>query len=129
METYNTGAIRSELYGQDPLGFDIRLDLVMMNGEALRRLAAAYGEGAVKYDKDPDTVNWMKGFPESVLLKHAIEHLICHLEGDKTEDHLAHATWNLFTAMWQEKYKPELMDLQRKLATLQKLEVDKQSSF
>jgi Domain of unknown function (DUF5664) len=106
IETASTGAVRSTLY---PKGekFPIRLDLLMRNSAGLRRLAEVYGEGLTKYGPD----NWMNGFEESVMLSHTLDHLRLYLSGDTTEDHIAHATWNLFTLMWIQENKPELIDL------------------
>lgn len=106
METHATGATRSTLY---PKGqrFPIRLDLLLLNGAGLRRLAEAFGEGFLKYGRD----NWKKGFPESVLLGHAVDHLLNYAEGDTSEDHLAHALWNLLTLCYVQEKLPELLDV------------------
>ena len=94
----------------------MRLDLLLTNPVGMKRLAEAFGEGALKYgDK-----NWKLGFPESVFISHAIEHLRLHFELDKSDDHLGHATWNLFTLMWIQEHKPELMDLTGEGATAAK---------
>jgi len=34
------------------------------------------------------------------------------LQGDRTEDHLAHAAWNIFALMHFEETRPELIDTQ-----------------
>ncbi len=104
---FATGAVRSAgCAGEEGYQFPLRFDLLFSNGEALRRLAATFGEGFAKYGAD----NWKKGIPESNLLNHAIAHLALYCERDTTEDHLAHATWNLLTLMWQQRNKPELLD-------------------
>lgn len=103
----STGAIRSKLYETGHMGHPIRLDLILLNGEMMRRIAETLGEGAVKYGNK----NWMKGFPESVLLSHLMEHLIKFMEGDITEDNLAHAAWNLNTLMWIQRNRPDLLDV------------------
>lgn len=112
-ETASTGAVRETLYHKGPNGFPLRPDLVMRNDVGFRRLAETYGEGFLKYGAD----NWMKGFPESVLVTHALEHISKHLAGDKSEDHIAHAIWNLYTLAWVQEKKPELMDLTNPTAT------------
>lgn len=93
--------------GDKPGEFPARFDLVLNNPIGLRRLAQTYGEGAIKYGPD----NWKKGFPESNLINHAMAHLTKHIEGDRTEDHIAHAVWNLYTLMHFQVTRPDLMDL------------------
>ena len=61
-------------------------------------------EGAVKYDD----FNWEHGFPVHDLLNHAIRHLLLDLQGDTTEDHLGHASWNLFAAIHSHELWPHL---------------------
>jgi len=87
-------------YGSDADGE--RYDLISPVG--LRRLAATCAEGAAKYDD----FNWEKGMPVSDLLNHGIRHVYLYLSGDRSEDHLAHAAWNLFGAMHSEELWPEL---------------------
>jgi hypothetical protein len=98
---FKTGAVRSS----DAAG--VRYDLVSPIG--LRRLAETYAEGAEKYGVG----NWLKGFPASDLLNHLMKHIDQWRSGDKTEDHLAHATWGLFTLMHFEETRPDLFDLQK----------------
>lgn len=105
-ETSDTGAVRSTLYTKGHT-FPVRHDLFLMNDVAIRRIGEAYGEGNGKYG----ACNWMKGFQQSVYLNHALEHLINYTAGDRSEDHLAHAAWNLCSLMWVEHHKPELLDL------------------
>lgn len=69
----------------------------------LARLANRYDHGAVKYGKN----NWKKGLDSDSCMDHAIDHLAKHNDGDRTEDHLAAAAWNLFTMMWNEDNTPE----------------------
>lgn len=87
--------------------FPARYDLMMRNGPGMRRLAETWGEGFAKYGPD----NWMSGFPASVLLSHAQDHVAKYLTGNNDEDHLAHAAWNLLVLCWVEENKPELLDL------------------
>jgi len=116
MEQSETGAVRSQLEHKGTHGHALRFDLLLDNSVGIRRLAETYGEGFAKYGAG----NWKKGFKESVLLNHAMEHLVLYVSGDTTEDHLAHATWNLFTLMWMQEKKPELLDLTApNIATLQ----------
>ena len=82
-----------------------RYDLITPIG--LRRLAETYAEGAAKYGER----NWENGFPVSVLMNHALRHLNFWLSGDDSEDHLAHAVWNLFAVMHFEESMPEMFDV------------------
>jgi hypothetical protein len=97
--TSDTGAKRSS----DADG--MRFDLISPIG--LARLAKTYGEGAKKYKPH----NYLKGFKASGLLCHAIRHLMMWLFGDRGQDHLGHAAWNIFTLMHFEVLRPELMDV------------------
>ncbi len=94
--SYATGAVRS---GDAEA---TRYDLVSPIG--LRRVAETCKEGADKYGD----FNWEKGMPVDDLLNHAIRHLFLFLAGDRSEDHLAHAAWNLFAAMHSQELWPEL---------------------
>lgn len=98
-KTHETGAVRSTDADH------VRFDLISPIG--LQRLAETYAEGAEKYDEH----NWRKGFKFSVLLNHAIRHIYLRLQGDTSEDHLAHAAWNLFALMEFDQTRPELNDL------------------
>lgn len=91
-----SGAVRSS----DAAG--TRYDLLSPIG--LRRIAETAKEGADKYDD----FNWEKGMPIHDLLNHAIKHIYQYLEGDRSEDHLAHAGWGLLAACHSEESWPEL---------------------
>lgn len=82
-----------------------RYDLISPIG--LRRLAETYAEGAAKYGDR----NWENGFPASVILNHALRHMNLWLDGNRQDDHLAHAAWNLFALMHFEELRPELIDV------------------
>jgi len=82
---------------------DVAYDLISPIG--LRRLAQTYREGERKYT----ACNWVKGFPVRSILNHVIRHIFLYLYGDRTEDHLAHAAWGLFTAMHFEETRPDLL--------------------
>lgn len=99
---FKTGAVRGEAKFRR---FPHRFDLISHIGE--RRLAETYGEGAEKYGVH----NWLKGMPMSVLINHAKDHINHYLSGDTSEDHLAHAAWNLFAAMHMEETRPDMCDL------------------
>jgi hypothetical protein len=88
LKTFTTGAIRYEV------GY--RFDLICPT--ALKRLAETYDEGAKKYAD----YNWCKGIPTSNMVNHAIAHLVAFMQGDKSEDHLAHAMWNVVAIIHNE---------------------------
>lgn len=93
---YDTGAVRSADCEQT------RYDLISPIG--LRRLAETYAEGAAKFGP----FNWENGMPVTDLLNHAIAHVYKFLGGDRSEDHLAHAAWNLLGAIHSIEKWPEL---------------------
>lgn len=96
---HETGAVRSN--DAD----NVRFDLISPIG--LRRLAETCDEGSKKYNDH----NWLKGFKLSCLLNHAMRHLAMYNLGDASEDHLAHAAWNIFAMMHFEETRPDLIDL------------------
>ena len=61
----------------------------------LKAMAKTMAEGAIKYGES----NWQKGMPIEDCLNHAIRHQYLWLEGDRSEDHLAHAACNLMMAI------------------------------
>lgn len=96
--TFATGAVRSADRAKQ------RYDLISPIG--LRRVAETCHEGATKYSP----YNWEKGMGVSEMLNHAIPHIYAYLSGDRSEDHLAHAAWNLLGAMHSEELWPHLND-------------------
>jgi hypothetical protein len=96
ISTFNSGAVRSA----DANG--TRYDLI--SPIALERWAAACAEGAAKYGD----FNWEKGMPANDILNHAIRHLYKFLSGDRSEDHLGHALWNIGGAIHSLELWPEL---------------------
>lgn len=89
-EEFSTGARRDMRENKG------RYDLIPP--EALKRLALVYERGAKKYGEN----NWQKGINLSRYIDSAIRHIYNYMEGDKEEDHLAHAAWNLFGIMTTE---------------------------
>lgn len=83
----------------------VRFDLITPVG--LRRLAETYGEGSIKYNDE----NWLKGIEAKNLMNHALTHLNQYMAGDKSEDHLAHASWNLFAIMHFEELMPSMINI------------------
>ena len=96
---FDSGAIRSTD------GDDTRYDLI--SPIAMRRLAETYAEGFVKYGAG----NWLKGIPQSNLFNHLQRHLLMYQAGDRSEDHLGHALWNLVTLTHFDETRPDLCDL------------------
>lgn len=93
---YDTGAVRS---GDCE---ETRYDLITPIG--LRALAQTYAEGMRKFGY----CNWENGMPVTDLLNHAIAHIYKFLGGDRSEDHLAHAAWNLLGAIHSMEMWPHL---------------------
>ena len=98
-KTFESGAQR------EALEHAFRFDLI--SPFALDRLAQTYAEGAMKYDDH----NWRKGMPFSSLLNHLLYHINLYSQGDRSEDHLAHAAWGLFAMMEFEVTDPAQNDL------------------
>ena len=93
---FPSGAVRSS----DTAG--LRYDLITPIG--LRRVAQTCCEGAAKYGD----WNWAQGMPITDLLNHALNHVYTYLGGDRSEDHLAHAAWNVLAAIHSEEQWPAL---------------------
>lgn len=97
--TFASGAVRETRSGKG------RFDLVSMI--ALFRLARIYEKGSAKYcDR-----NWEKGMPFHLFVDSAIRHIVQYILGDKAEDHLGQAAWNLISLMHLEVTHPEFNDL------------------
>ena len=80
---YPTGAVREPQSGKG------RFDLI--SPIALMRLAQHYEAGAAKYGG----ANMRRGIPLSRFFDSAVRHLVRYASGDRTEDHLAAALWNV----------------------------------
>ncbi len=96
---FDTGAVRDMGEGKG------RCDLLPMC--ALLRLAKHYEAGAKKYGER----NWEKGIPVHSYMDSAIRHILKYMDGQKDEDHLCAAAWNLLCAMWTEEKMPEMQDV------------------
>lgn len=86
-ESFPTGSVRDTRAGKG------RYDLLPTR--ALRRVARHFEAGAIKYGDR----NWEKGQPISRYLDSALRHTFNHLEGQRDEDHLAAAAWNILAAI------------------------------
>jgi hypothetical protein len=75
---------------------------------ALKRIAIHYENGAKKYADR----NWERGMPFSRCIDSAKRHLDQYVMGEKNEDHLSAAIWNLMAILhFEELGKEELNDL------------------
>ena len=82
-----------------------RFDLLPMC--VLMRLARHYEAGSLKYGDR----NWEKGIPCHSFADSAMRHFVKYMDGQKDEDHLIAAIWNLCGLAWTEEKHPELMDI------------------
>ena len=98
-EQFETGAKRDVQTGKG------RYDLI--SPVMLRRLAGVLERGAEKYGDR----NWEKGMPMSRCMNSTLRHLNQYLAGERDEDHLAQALWNIMVMIHFEELRPELHDL------------------
>lgn len=94
--TFPTGAVRSTDANH------VAYHLISPIG--IRRVAETYAEGEKKYG----SFQWEKGMPIGDILNHGLNHVFLYLNGDRSEDHLAHAAWNLMAAMHMEETHPNI---------------------
>lgn len=90
-QEFSTGSVRDTQEGKG------RYDLI--SPIALARLAKHYENGAKKYGDR----NWEKGQPLGRYLDSALRHINNFREGDRSEDHLSAAAWNLFSLIHTEE--------------------------
>lgn len=90
-EEFETGSRRDTREGKG------RYDLITPIG--LARLARHYENGAKKYGDR----NWEKGQPLTRYLDSALRHIFAFLGGDRSEDHMAAAAWNVMAEMHTEE--------------------------
>ncbi len=120
-ESFPTGSVRDTRAGKG------RYDLLPTR--ALRRVARHFEAGATKYGDR----NWERGQPISRYLDSALRHTFNHLEGQRDEDHLAAAAWNILAAIETgERVKagilPESLDDAPRLTTPEKCAQSKERS-
>lgn len=96
---FNTGAVRDIQQGKG------RMDLLMWN--AIIELSKHCEQGAFKYGEN----NIDKGIPLHSLVDSGARHLAKFIAGQKDENHLVAACWNLMWALEFSITKPELNDL------------------
>jgi hypothetical protein len=63
---------------------------------ALKEYAEACCEGANNYGDN----NWKKGMPDSVIINHAIAHLMKYMDGDRSEPHCGKVMWAMAALIW-----------------------------
>lgn len=88
---YSSGAVR------EPSGNKGRFDLVPPYPHL--RLAKHYGNGAAKYDDR----NWEKGLPLGRFIESLERHIQAFKDGERSEDHLSAALWNIYGYMHTER--------------------------
>lgn len=96
---FSTGANRDMSKGKG------RLDLLPCS--AILALARHCEAGALKYGER----NVDKGIPQHSFIDSGLRHLFKYLRGDRDEDHLVAAFWNIAWALEQEERKPEMQDI------------------
>ena len=89
MHQFDSGAKRGAV-------LSTRYDLI--TSSLLDRTSITLSEGAERYGVD----NWKKGLPSADVFNHLIAHLLSWRDGDRSEDHLAHATCNIMFLMYSE---------------------------
>ena len=90
---FDTGAIRNSSSGKG------RCDLLPPS--AILRLARHFEKGCERYGDR----NWERGIPIDSFIDSGLRHLLQYMRGDKDEDHLCAAAWNLICAMEMEEVK------------------------
>lgn len=82
-----------------------RLDLLPCT--AILELAKHCENGALKYGER----NVDKGIPQHSFIDSGLRHLFKYLRGDRDENHLVAALWNIAWCVEQEYTKPHLQDI------------------
>lgn len=95
MEKFESGAHRDDQKDKP------RYDLI--SPYAMKRLAIVMKEGAKKYGDR----NWEKGMPTERCLASLLRHIYQYQLGEKDEDHLGHAMFNLMAIMHFEDVEKE----------------------
>lgn len=97
---FDTGAVRDMHSGKG------RMDLLPWY--AILEVSKHCENGAIKYGEH----NVDKGLPEHSLIDSGSRHLAKYIAGERDEDHLLAAVWNLMWALQQRKTHPELMEVE-----------------
>ena len=96
---FETGAVRDMHTGKG------RMDLLPLT--AIIELSKHCEEGALKYGEH----NIDKGIPQHSLCDSGMRHLVKYMRGDRDENHLRAACWNLMWALEQEVERPDMNDM------------------
>jgi hypothetical protein len=96
---FSTGAKRDMHDGKG------RMDLLPCT--AIIELSKHCENGAIKYGER----NVDKGIPQHSFIDSGLRHLFKYLRGDRDENHLVAALWNIAWAVEQDVNKPDLNDL------------------
>lgn len=77
----------------------------LIKPEVLARLAQTMTEGARKYGEG----NWERFNEQQVedIPRHIFVHIVSFMNGDRSEDHLAHIVANCMMYMWHETKRKE----------------------
>ena len=78
---------------------------------AIIELSKHSENGALKYGER----NVDKGIPQHSFIDSGLRHLFKYLRGDRDENHLVAALWNIAWAVEQEHTKPQLQDIPSRL--------------
>ena len=100
---FETGAVRDIHTGKG------RYDLIPW--DAIHELAIHCELGALKYGER----NCEKGIPIHSLIDSASRHISCYMRGQKDENHLRAAMWNIAFAIEMELNHSELQDIPNRL--------------
>ena len=82
-------------------------DMHLIPRRAIIELSKHCEEGALKYGER----NIDKGCPQHSLIDSAFRHLAKYIIGEKDEDHLRAALWNVAWAVEQEVHRPDMQDI------------------
>lgn len=97
---FDTGAVRDTEKNKP------RFDLIPPH--ALKRVADVYARGALKYGEN----NWIKGMPFTRFLSSGMRHIEAWRRGERNEDHLAQAIFNLLALIeFEELNRNDLNDI------------------
>lgn len=101
-----TGNLLYLYYALDHFRFKWGIDSHTM----LLEVAKHYSEGCKKYGED----NWKKGIPLRSYIDSGTRHYLKWLRDDQDEPHHKAFVWNMMSAIWTCKHKPELNDYPKK---------------
>lgn len=103
----NTGkyqALIEALFAFRDIRFDGSIETMLLE------VSKHFANGAKKYEEN----NWRKGIPVKSYVDSAARHYLKYERGDEDEPHDLAFVWNLLSAVWTCKHKPELNDYAKK---------------